>query len=117
MTADPNNRIGVQYLDSIDGERDEGDRFVLIMIEPRQWGREPEMLEQLEEKVRSYLAFVRDGFLYRLRPQAEQREIGFELHCAKKPGWKQQGKLNELRGLCENYHISFDVVVKRKGLW
>jgi len=111
-----NERIGIEYTDSIDGERDEGvgGRFVLVMIERRKWSRDSQMLAQLEDKVHSYLSFVRDGYLYRLRPQAEGREVGFELQCRKKPGLGQQRKIEELRELCANHRIDFDVVVNKK---
>ncbi len=103
----PTHPTGIEHPDSIDDERDEGEggRYVLVMFERRKWGSDPLMLAQLEEKVNSYLAFVRDGFLYRVRPQAQQRSIAFELRCRHKPGLRAKAAIAMLRTHCARYHV------------
>jgi hypothetical protein len=106
-------RSGIEHNDVIDDARDEpaAGRFVLIMIERRPWGTTRAQLDELDLKVHSYLAFVRDGFLYRVRPEAEQRSVAFELQCVKRPGLLARRRIDSLRRHLRGHHIDFHVAV------
>lgn len=106
-------RRGIEHHDVIDDARDEpaAGRFVLIMVEHRPWGTTRAQLDELDLKVHSYLAFVRDGFLYKVRPEAEQRSIAFELQCVKRPGLRAQRRIDALRRHLRGHHIDFDLAI------
>ncbi len=68
---------------SLDAQSDE---VVLLMLEERAWGSEPEQLRELEAKFNSYLTYVLDGHMVKQYPQYEGKPVRFTLDCATRPG-------------------------------
>jgi hypothetical protein len=58
---------------------------VLVMIEQRGWGTAARQLQQIEEKVNRYLAYVLDGFLVQHYPRHDGKPVQIRLDCAEPP--------------------------------
>jgi len=58
---------------------------VLVMLEERPWGSDPEQLRQLEDKFNSYLGYVLDGHLAAQYPQYAGKAVRFQIDCADNP--------------------------------
>lgn len=58
---------------------------VLVMLEKRPWGSQPEQLRQLEAKFNSYLEYVLGGHLAAQYPQYAEKPVRFQLDCAANP--------------------------------
>ncbi len=58
---------------------------VLVMIEERPWGSEPEQLRQLEAKFNAYLEYVLGGHMAKQYPDYAERPVRIQLDCAENP--------------------------------
>ncbi len=61
------------------------DAVVLVMIERRGWGTDPQQFRQLEEKINRYLGYALDGFLAEHYPQHQGKRVQIRLDCAEQP--------------------------------
>ena len=61
------------------------DEVVLVMLEERPWGTDPEQLRQLEAKFNAYLSYVLGGYLVRQYPMYADRGVRFQLDCVENP--------------------------------
>jgi hypothetical protein len=61
------------------------DEVVLVMLEQRRWGSEPDQLRQLEAKFNAYLSYVLGGYLVQQYPQYGERGVRFQLDCVENP--------------------------------
>ena len=64
---------------------DETGEVVLVMLEERPWGSDPEQLRQLEAKFNAYLGYVLDGHMIQQYPDYEGCRVRFQLDCATSP--------------------------------
>ncbi len=95
----------------LDTERDE---VVLLMLEERPWGTEPEQLRQLEAKFNSYLAYVLDGHMLKQYPQYAGKRVCVRLDCAAPPGEGEQAMLTSMGNFAASENLSFDVNVQAR---
>jgi Family of unknown function (DUF6572) len=58
---------------------------VLVMLEERSWGSDPEQMRQLEAKFNAYLEYVLGGHMAVQYPQYADRRVRFQLDCAENP--------------------------------
>src|SRR5262245_30902499 len=58
---------------------------VLVMVERRPWGADPQQLRQIEEKINRYLGYALDGFLAEQYPQYRGKPVRIRLECAEPP--------------------------------
>ena len=91
----------------------ESDEVVLLMLEERAWGTEPEQLRQLEAKFNSYLSYVLDGHMVKQYPQYQSKRVRFQLDCATPPGQHEQTMLTSMRNFAISEDLGFDVNVSR----
>jgi hypothetical protein len=61
------------------------DEVVLVMLEDRPWGSDPDQLRQLEAKFNAYLSYVLGGYLVQQYPQYADRGVRFQLDCIENP--------------------------------
>jgi hypothetical protein len=61
------------------------DEVVLVMLEQRPWGSDPQQLRQLEAKFNAYLSYVLGGYLVQQYPQYAERGVRFQLDCVENP--------------------------------
>jgi Family of unknown function (DUF6572) len=71
-------------VDLITPDEDTGE-VVLVMLEERPWGADPEQLRQLEAKFNSYLEYVLGGHMARQYPDYAQRPVRFQIECTANP--------------------------------
>ena len=102
---------GVVDLIRLDTERDE---VVLLMLEERPWGTEPEQLRQLEAKFNSYLAYVLDGHMLKQYPQYAGKRVCVRLDCAAPPGEGEQAMLTSMGNFAASENLSFEVNVQAR---
>ena len=95
----------------LDTERDE---VVLLMLEERPWGTEPEQLRQLEAKFNSYLAYVLDGHMVKQYPQYAGKRVCVRLDCAAPPGEGEQAMLTSMGNFAASENLSFEVTVQAR---
>jgi hypothetical protein len=93
---------------SLDSKSDE---VVLLMLEERAWGSEPEQLRELEAKFNSYLAYVLDGHMVKQYPQYEGKPVRFALDCATRPGDAERAMLAAMESFAESEGLRFEVNV------
>lgn len=58
---------------------------LLIMVEERQWGSDPEQPRQLREKINAYVGYVLDGTIIKQYPETSGRGISIQLNCPQRP--------------------------------
>jgi hypothetical protein len=58
---------------------------VLVMLEQRLWGSDPEQFQQLEAKFNSYLEYVLGGHMVQQYPQYAEKPVRFQIDCAGNP--------------------------------
>lgn len=71
--------VDLVRLDETTGE------VVLVMLEERPWGADPDQLRQLEAKFNSYLSYVHGGHMAKQYPDYAERPVRFQLDCASNP--------------------------------
>ena len=75
--SDPNT------VDVVAQEADGG--IVLVMVEDRPWGTDPDQAKQLQDKCNTYAGYVLDGSLVRDYPEAEGVPTRIRLDCVEEP--------------------------------
>lgn len=93
---------------SFDTDREE---VVLLMLEERGWGSDPEQLRQLEAKFNAYLGFVLDGHLVQQYPHYEGKDVCFKLDCAEPPHGEAERMLRSMQNYASAEDIRFVVQV------
>lgn len=97
----------------LDTQRDE---VVLLMLEERAWGAEPEQFRQLEDKFNSYLSYVLGGHLAEEYPQYAGKRVRFELKCAGPPGRRELSLLTAMRHFAAAENLGFEVNVQSRSV-
>ena len=93
---------------SLDSQSDE---VVLLMLEERAWGSEPEQMRELEAKFNSYLSYVLDGHMVKQYPEYEGKRVRFTLDCATRPGDAERAMLAAMGSFAESEGLLFEVNV------
>jgi hypothetical protein len=84
---------------------------VLVMLEERPWGADPEQLRQLEAKFNAYLGYVLDGHMVQQYPQYAGRKVRFQLDCATSPREAERPFLTAAINFAAGEEIEFVVNV------
>ncbi len=104
---------GVQnprIIDLITPDSESGE-IVLMILERRPWGEDPNQLYQLEDKLNAYLGYVLDNFLTRDYPQYAEMPVRVQLECAYQPGAGEEEFLAAATRFCVSQGIRFAVNV------
>jgi hypothetical protein len=59
--------------------------FLVIMVESRRWGSDPDQSLQLRQKINAYAAFILDGSLARHYPETAGHRVDIQLDCLDVP--------------------------------
>ncbi len=78
---------------------------VLAMIEERPWDTHPEQLEQLNDKLDSYLSYALDGHLVEQYPQYAGYPVQLRLDCVSEPRGTTVDLLKAARQVAAQYGI------------
>jgi len=60
-------------------------RFLMIMVETRRWGSDPDQGTQLRQKINAYAGFILDGSLARQHPETLDHPVDIQLDCVETP--------------------------------
>ena len=71
--------VDLIHLDEATGE------VVLLMLEERPWGSDPEQLRQLEAKFNAYLEYVLGGHMVKQYPDYADKPVRMQLDCVENP--------------------------------
>ena len=83
-------------LDALGRDGDTGE-VVLVMLEHRPWSGGDVQLQQLQEKLNSYLSFVLDGEMIEQLPQLKGVPVRIQLACSEPPPEPVIGLLEKVR--------------------
>lgn len=59
--------------------------FLLVMVEDRPWGSDPDQAAQLQEKINTYAGYVLDGSMARQYPETAGGPVRIRLDCTDTP--------------------------------
>jgi len=92
-------------------EDDATGEVVLVMLEQRPWGSQPEQLRQLEAKFNSYLGYVLEGHLSAQYPQYADKPVRFQIDCASNPRPEDRPFFTAMSNFAAVEHIRMVVAV------
>jgi hypothetical protein len=77
---------GIQDPDVVDLVGQEADgTYLVVMVEERPWGSDPDQPRQLREKINAYASYVLDGTLAKQYPETAGQRIRLQLNCPQEP--------------------------------
>lgn len=59
--------------------------YLLVMVEDRPWGADPDQATQLQGKINTYAGYILDGGLARQYPETEGAAVRIRLDCTEAP--------------------------------
>jgi hypothetical protein len=86
---------------------------VLVMLEERPWGSEPEQLRQLEAKFNAYLEYVLGGHMAQQYGDYAERPVRFQLECAENPPAKDGAFFTAMSNFAAGEGIRLVVTVRQ----
>ena len=89
------------------------DEVVLVMLEERPWGSEPDQLRQLEAKFNSYLEYVLGGHMARQYPDYAKLSVRFQLDCVENPRPEDRPFFSSMSNFAASEEIRLVVGVMR----
>ena len=96
-------------------EDDASDEVVLVMLEQRPWGSDPQQLRQLEAKFNAYLSYVLGGHLVKQYPVYAERGVRFQLDCVENPRGEDNAFFTAMSNFAAGEGIRFVVRVLQRG--
>lgn len=78
------------------------DAVLLVMVEPRPWGRRGRLLPELQDKFNTYFLYATEGSLLSDFPDMAGKPITIELRCAEPPGERESSFLD----IVERRHLA-----------
>ena len=91
------------------------DEVVLVMLEERPWGSDPQQLRQLEAKFNAYLSYVLGGHLVQQYPVYAERGVRFQLDCVENPRSEDLAFFNAVSNFAAGEGIRWVVRVLQPG--
>jgi hypothetical protein len=91
------------------------DEVVLVMLEERPWGSDPQQLRQLEAKFNAYLSYVLGGHLVQQYPIYAERGVRFQLDCVENPRAEDQAFFTAMSNFAASEGIRLVVRVVQRG--
>lgn len=89
--------------------------IVLVMLEERPWGSDPEQLRQLEAKFNAYLEYVLGGHMAKQYPAYADRPVRFQLDCLENPRSEDRPFFNAMSNFAAGESIRLVVSVARRA--
>jgi hypothetical protein len=101
---------GLEDSNTIDlvGKDAEG-TFLLVMIEERPWGSDPNQADQLMAKISAYAGYVLDGDLVRQFPETAEGRFKIQLECVDSPDGHFSHIIDHAVEQLANLRIEFEV--------
>ena len=112
MSSDADDRSPIENVAQVDVITVARDgTYVLIMVETRPWDGSGDRLLELQEKINSYVAFVTEGELDEMYPDAPSRAKRFQLDCFEPPDEHTAEFLRRVEKALAEHSIAFSVQV------
>jgi hypothetical protein len=86
----------------------------LSMFEERPWDGSDERMQELEDKVSSYVTFVVDGHLRRQHPELDPGNVHIRLHYRNRMDARTRAMLPEIELALAEYGIDFSIAHLRE---
>ena len=86
----------------------------LSMFEERPWDGSVERLQELEDKVSSYVTFVVDGHLRRQHPDIDAQRIHIKLHYRNRMDSRTRAMLPDIELALAEFGIDFSIAHLRE---
>ena len=87
---------------------------VLVMLEERPWGTDPEQLRQLEAKFNAYLEYVLGGHMAKQYPDYADCPVRFQLDCVESPRAQDRAFFTAMGNFAASEDIRLVVAVMRR---
>lgn len=91
------------------------DEVVLVMLEQRPWGSDPQQLRQVEAKFNAYLSYVLGGHLVQQYPIYAERGVRFQIDCVENPRAEDQAFFTAMSNFAAGEGIRLVVRVVQRG--
>jgi len=65
--------------------RDALGEYMVVMIETRRWGTDPQQPRQLKDKINAYASYILDGDLLNQYPTVAGHPVRIQLECPQQP--------------------------------
>ena len=91
------------------------DEVVLVMLEERPWGTDPQQMRQLEAKFNAYLSYVLGGHLVQQYPIYAERGVRFQLDCVENPRAEDRAFFTAMTNFAAGEGIRLVVRVVQRG--
>ena len=115
MDEQPRGVHNPQVVDLISFDDATGE-VVLLMLEERTWGSDPEQLRQVEAKFNAYLEYVLGGHMGKQYPDYAEKPVRFQLDCAENPRPEDASFFTAMSNYAAGESIRLVVQVARPGL-
>lgn len=104
---------GVQDTNVIDvvGHDPSSGEYLVIMVEERPWGADPDQAEQLRKKINSYAGYIVDGTLAKQFPETSGQRVRIQLNCWEAPSGQFAGITDHAAAQLDKLQIGFSVRV------
>ncbi len=101
---------GIADMNTIDLVAQDADgTYLLVMVEERSWGSDPDQARQLQEKINTYAGYVLDGSMARAYPETAGGPVRIRLDCAETPTGHFAHITTHARSQLAAHNIDFQV--------
>ena len=93
--------------------QDANGEYMVVMVETRPWGSDPNQLEQLKAKINAYASFILDGGLLSTYPETADKTVRVQLDCVTHPTTDVTAIVDRAKTALAEHSVGFAVNVRR----
>jgi hypothetical protein len=113
LPYDLNGMAGIADPNTVDVVAQSPDgTYLVVMIEDRPWGTDPDQPNQLRKKINAYAGYILDGSLAQVDPAIAGKRIDIQLDCVNEPAEDIVGILERARDELQKLDIGFRLNVR-----
>jgi hypothetical protein len=86
---------------------------LVVMVETRPWGADPDQAPQLRAKINAYAGFILDGALARNYPETAGKRVDIQLACPEAPVGEIAAITEHGAAQLQKFEIGFRLAVKQ----
>jgi hypothetical protein len=98
------------YVIDLVGQEADG-TCLLVIVEERPWGSDPDQPRQLREKINSYTGYIVDGSLVKQYPEISGQPVKIQLNCSEAPPGELADVVRHAASQLERIGVGFAVRV------
>jgi hypothetical protein len=104
---------GIEDANVVDVVAQDADgEYMVVMVETRPWGDDPNQLEQLKAKINSYAQFILDGSLISAYPETADKAVRVQLDCVTHPTTEVTAVVDRAAAELAKHGVGFTVNVR-----